>query len=172
MDSSGDHAVFCAATGLAKRHNRIRDCLLLLGRDAGWNPELEVSLTTSDPGGGTLHPRPVDVLFRTAESRPLAVDVTVVQPLRPCNNIVAVDNCAAAANAENAKSVAQAPGCHRAGSGFIPFALETTGGFGPKATTLFKRICRTASIRSGEPIAEVLGIAAALLSVALAKGRA
>ena len=51
MDSSGHHAVCCAATGLAKRHNRIRDCVLLLGHEAGWNPELEVSSPTSVPGG-------------------------------------------------------------------------------------------------------------------------
>ena len=172
MDSSGDHAVCCASTGLAKRHNRVRDCLLWLGREAGWNPELEVSLPAPDPGGqGTLRPRPADVLFRTAESRPLAVDVTVVHPLRPSNNIAAEDSCAAT-QAEAAKCTAQAAMCQQAGWTFAPFGVETTGGLGPKASSLFKKVCRASSMRSGEPIAEVLGRNAALLSVVLAKGRA
>ena len=125
MDSLGDHAACCSATGLYKRHNRVRNCLLLLGREAGWNPELEVtgwnpevevSLPAPDPGGGRAHPRPADVLFRTAESRPLAVDVTVVHPLRPSKKIAVADDCAAASEAETAKvagSTARAGGLYR-----------------------------------------------------------
>ena len=172
MDSSGDHAVCCSATGLYKRHNRVRYCLLSLGREAGWNPEVEVSLPAPDPGGGIIRPRPADVLFRTAESRPLAVDVTVVHPLRPSKNIAVEDNLTAAADAESAKKVAQAARCLQAGWGFSPFAMESTGGFGPKATSLFKRICRSLSMRTGDPIADVMSRSAALLSLALAKGRA
>ena len=181
MDSLGDHAACCSATGLYKRHNRVRDCLLLLGREAGWNPELEVtgwnpevevSLPAPDPGGGRAHPRPADVLFRTAESRPLAVDVTVVHPLRPSKKIAVADDCAAASEAETAKVASEVAECHRAGWGFVPFGMEVTGGFGPKATSLFKRICRSISMKSGDPVAEVLSRSATLLSVALAKGRA
>ena len=115
MDNVGDHVPCCALTGLAKRHNRLRYTLLVLGRKAGWNPELEVCLPAPDPGGGTARPRPADVLFRTAESKPLAVDVTVVHPLRPSRNIAAAANVTAATQAESAKCTSQTSLCSSAG---------------------------------------------------------
>ena len=172
IDDAGEHAVCCAATGLAKRHNRVRRTLLHLGREAGWNPELEVSLPAPDPPGGSVRPIPADVVFRTAESKPLAIDVTVVHPLRPSRNIAAGDNTTAAAQAELAKSANQTCLCASAGWSFIPFGMETTGGLGPKASSVFKHMCRNISMRSGEPIADVLGRTSASLTVALAKGRA
>ena len=142
------------------------------GQGSGLEPGVGSNLACPGPGGqGTVRPSPADVLFHTAETRPLAVDVTVVHHLRPSNNLAAEDTNAAT-QAETAKSAAQVAIYHQAGWAFSPFGVASTGGLGTKATSLIKRICRSSSMRSGEPIADILGRNAALLSVVLAKGRA
>ena len=70
MDIHGDHALCCASNGLYRRHTRVRDTLFHLAGAANWNPLLEA------PMPPTLE-RPADVLLRSADSKPIAVDITI-----------------------------------------------------------------------------------------------
>ena len=164
MDRFGDHALSCASAGRYRRHNRVRKCLFGLATNAGWAPELEVQA----PG---RQERPADVLVHTSAPKPLAVDVTVVHPLRPSNNSATRDDGTFSAEAaEKAKSRANAEVCKEAGWVCQPFGVETTGGLGPKADALCRSLARSWSMGSGRPVGECAHAVRAALSTALAKG--
>ena len=167
MDGWGDHAQSCASCGMYKRHNRQRNNLWSLGEKAGWDPELEKTIP-----GSTDRP---DVVFKTLNSRPLAIDVTIVHPLRPSSQPAARGESPVSATvAEKAKNAHYVPLCNRANPswGFRPFAMETTGGMGPGATLTTKQLIRYCSMRSGEAVSAVAARIRESLHVTLAKGRA
>ena len=165
MDPFGDHALCCPASGTYKRHNRLRDLLYLLGQQAGWAPDLEVTIPAS-----TL--RPADLLFRTGFPKPLACDVTVSHPLRhSAPSAVRGEPDLSAADAEGAKNREYRSLCHGAGWGFRPLGFETTGGLGPSAARTLKQLCHQLSMRQGLPSSEMADYLHRLFSLALAKGR-
>ena len=165
MDPFGDHAVCCASSGLYWHHDRVRDALMQLTKKAGWNPELEVCIPNS-------RDRPADILLRSSESRPLAVDVTVTHPLRIQGPTAARGEvCLAADLAEKAKLAASAGACEQVGWAFRPFGVETTGGLGPSATRLVKQLQRHVSMRTGVSTSESATVVSLAISVSLAKGR-
>ena len=106
MDPSGDHALCCAHNGLYRRHNHVRGALYQLAKSANWSPVLEAALPNSSH-------RPADILLRSAEARPLAIDVTIVHPLRPSDSLaVRVQrSTSAAADAEVQKSARNRQAC-------------------------------------------------------------
>jgi hypothetical protein len=165
MDSSGDHALCCTSNGTYRRHNHVRDQLFSLANLAGWSPELEVVI----PGGRN---RPADLLLRSVASKPLAIDVTVTHPLRPsASQAVRVGRYSAAAAAEQAK-VAESKGpCLAVGWDFCPFGVDATGGMGPAAKQLCRRLARVLSMRAGADTVSLAGTVGSQLSLALAKGR-
>ena len=165
MDAMGDHALSCPSTGLYRRHNRIRDAFFELAHDAGWSPELEVSL----PG---LAERPTDILCRSTFGKPLAIDVTISHPLRLSAPIAARGEVAAAAEAaEQRKRHTSLSACANAGWGFRAVAMETTGGFGTGAAHTVRQLCRNLSMRRGLAAGEVSMTVIRTLSLALAKGK-
>lgn len=165
MDSMGDHSLSCPASGMYRRHNRIRDTLYLLGKEAGWGPELEVVAPLSNN-------RPADVLFRSAFSAPLACDVTVSHPLRiSASSAVREEPNVAAQEAETAKTTQMAPLVRAAGWTFRPMGFETTGGMGPGALRTVRQLYRHLSMRTGVPSAEMAEQVLRQLSLSLAKGR-
>ena len=165
MDPFGDHALSCPASGIYKRHNRLRDLLYLLGQQAGWAPDLEVTVPSS-----TL--RPADLLFRSGFPKPLACDLTVSHPLRhSASSAVRGDTDISATEAEGAKNQEYRSLCHAAGWGFRPMGFETTGGLGPSAARTLKQLCHQLSMRQGLPSSEIADYLHRLFSLALAKGR-
>lgn len=74
LDAWGDYAVTYKASGLTHRHNFIQDWLLTTVHQATASKEVVL------PDGS----RPGDILLHTWKGGPLvAVDLTVVHPLRP-----------------------------------------------------------------------------------------
>ena len=107
MDFFGDHSLSCASAGMYRRHNRVRDTLFALSQDAGWRPVLEPATSTAS--------RPADVLLQSSDSKPLAVDVTIVHPLRLSGPQATRDVATAtASDAESAKKRANSIPCRDA----------------------------------------------------------
>ena len=142
------------------------DALYQLAKSANWSPVLEAALPNSSH-------RPADILLRSAEARPLAIDVTIVHPLRPSDSLaVRVQrSTSAAADAEAQKSARNRQACEGVGWGFSPFGCESTGGLGPAARSLCKRLSRQLAMRAGTDIMGVAENFGVIISVALAKGR-
>ena len=165
MDAAGDHALSCPSNGTYRRHNHLRDRLFGLGQLAGWAPELEQAI----PGS---RDRPADLLFRAAGPRPLATDVTVSHPLRPsASTAVREGRSSAAAEAERAKVVQSKGACRAAGWDFSPFGVDATGGLGPAARLLCRRLAKALAMRSGADTASLSENVGTQISLALAKGR-
>ena len=115
--------------------------------------------------------RPADILLRAADTRPVAVDVTVVHPLRPSTSLAAREPAYTAAAAEKAKETMYGTQCRTAGWSFKPCGFETTGAWGPKATSLCKRLAKALSMRLGDPASATMTSVSIVVSTALAKGR-
>ena len=165
MDSLGDHFLGCPASGMSKRHNRIRDTFYQLGKQAGWAPELEVAI----PGH---RDRPADILLRSGFPKPLALDVTITHPLRVSAPAAARGAAAVSAEgAEHSKRFAQATPCHEVGWSFRAVGFDTTGGLGPGAQKAVRQLYRQLSMRQGKSSTAVADEVARLFSLSLAKGR-
>jgi hypothetical protein len=165
MDHSGNHALCCTRSGLYRRHNRVRDTLYCLASKAGCQPQLEATL----PG---TQDRPADLLLSAFGPRPVAVDVTISHPLRLSNQSAARGEVASAAEAAEARKLASHTSlCATAGWDFIPFGMDATGALGPKASDLIRRLARATSMRTGQPLKDLLPSFHTSLSIALAKGR-
>ena len=165
MDPAGDHALSCPSNGTYRRHNHLRDRLFGLSQLAGWAPALEQAI----PGS---RDRPADLLLRTAGPRPMAVDVTVSHPLRSsASSAVREGRSSAAAEAERAKVVQSKAVCQAAGWDFSPFGVDATGGLGPAARLLCRRLARALAMRAGADTATLSENVGTQISLALAKGR-
>ena len=165
MDPAGDHALSCPSNGTYRRHNHLRDRLFGLSQLAGWAPELEVSIR----GGRN---RPADLLLRSVAARPLAIDVTVSHPLRSSASSAVRDGRSSAAGEGERAKVAQSRGpCTAAGWDFCPFGVDTTGGLGPSARQLCRRLAKALATRAGADSATLSESVGIQISLALAKGR-
>ena len=165
MDPFGDHALTCTSSGTYRRHNRIRDTLFHLAKEATWDPKLEVTLPN-------LPDRPADILCRATFGKPLALDVTITHPLRLSASLAARGEVAASAElAEKRKKLAAESACTQAGWGFRALAFETTGGMGSGATQTIRQLCRQLSMKRGLAAGEVCTQVFRSLSLALAKGK-
>ena len=177
MDTHGDHSLACHASGMYRRHNRVRDALFHLAKEAGWDPELEVSLplpinaphTPILPARAT---RPADILMRHGGILPHAVDVTVSHPLRISASQAAREEAhSSAALSEKAKDQVSGPACNAVGWGFTPAGFETTGGMGPGALRLVRKLYKAIAMKSGTPTSSTAAMVSCAISLALAKGR-
>jgi hypothetical protein len=103
---------------------------------------------------------------------PLAVDVTIVHPLRLSNNTPAThgQGISAADSAERAKIQENGPGCSAAGWACKPFALETTGALGTHANNLCRQLAKRWAMRHGRPVQECSESVRRAISTALAQG--
>ena len=165
MDAMGDHSLTCPTAGLYRRHNRVRDAIFLLAKEAGWAPELEVSLPS-------LTERPADILCRATFGKPLALDVSISHPLRLCATLATRGEVAATAEAvETRKRLASQAACASAGWDFRPVGLETTGGSASGASHTIRQLSRYLSMRRGISAGDVSTTIHRLISLALAKGK-
>ena len=165
MDSMGDHALSCPASGMYRRHNRLRDTLFCLTHRAGWHPELEVCLPNSQA-------RPADLLIHSTSCAHLACDITISHPLRQSAPPAArCEPNVSASEAERAKTTAQAGPCQAVGWTFQPAGFETTGGMGPGAQKLIRQLYRHLSMKEGISSSAMAEMVNQSLSLSLAKGR-
>jgi hypothetical protein len=165
MDPLGDHSLCCPASGLYRRHNRVRDTLFSLSLSAGWCPELEVAI----PG---TRDRPADILLKSGFPKPLAVDVTISHPLRISAPVAARGEATSSAEAgERAKRIAEGNMCHAAGWGFRAAGFDTAGGLGPGALKTVRQLYRQLSMRQGRSSVSMADEVSRQISLALAKGR-
>ena len=158
----GDHALSCASCGRYARHNALREVLADELRKAGFlvTSEEQVPLTEPPdrpPGPSPSLPafRPADLLVHSFKAgKPLAIDVTVTHPLRTSCAALAsgLSPSVDASRAESAKVEKYSEACSRAGWLFMPFALETTGGWGPKARRLIQILASAQASRLGSPV--------------------
>ena len=161
LDPFGDHAL-CALSGLHARHNRLRYPFRDEVLAAGLACRTEVAI----PGSSE---RPADVLLHVPDQpAPLAVDVSLVHPLRPS---LAEDAAGrAASQRELAKEQLYSSPCKAVGWGFRPCAVETTGAWGPSGRRLVRMLTRRQSMRLGVPVKEVAAGVCGHLSATAAQG--
>ena len=143
-DGLGDHAMSCASCGRYTRHNAVRDVLADELKMAGFDVTIEQQVPHTQPPdkptgpGPSLRPlRPADILVRHFRSgQPLAIDTTVVHPLRTSSDATAQGMVVgqAASKAESAKMSKYSAACHLAGWLFMPFGVEATGGSGTEVS--------------------------------------
>ena len=161
----GDHALCCSSNGLYRRHNHIQDTVYALASQAHWKPQLEAPIPLSLE-------RPADILLHSAEARPLAIDVTVCHPLRLSASAAVRDGRALAAEeAEKAKMASRSRLCEGQGWSFRPFAMDTTGAFGPHAARVCRALSQQLAMRRGTDVATCATSVLLSLSLALAKGK-
>ena len=123
----GDHALGCVSTSdRIARHNMLRDVIFETAASADLGPAKEERHLL--PGTSA---RPGDVMIRRwSDGKDAAIDVTVTSPLAKSN----VAGAAAKAGASLAKACLRKKretedACRQEGLVFLPFALETLGGF-------------------------------------------
>ena len=138
MDAHGDHALICSSSGdRISRHNNIRDIIFFACKSAGLSPMLEANNLLNN----SLH-RPGDVYIPNwTLGSPSAVDVTLTCPLQTNFNIRAAEEVGYTCRlAEDRKLAASYEVCARNGIGFIPVALETSGGVGPSGLSFLNTL--------------------------------
>jgi hypothetical protein len=167
-DGFGDHYLSCAARGMYRRHNRIRDYFAEMARGMGLKVETEPHL---DPH--SLNRADLRVEGLAGEGQAIeAWDVTVVHPLRLSNaSAERAQPGVSAAVAETMKTAGSvATWCKGNGVKFRPLAFETTGALGKGALAAIKALISRACLKGGEPRSTVSARVMQGLQVVLAKG--
>jgi len=174
-DAFGDHAMACASCGIYARHNVLRDALAGELRKAGFTVTIEEQVPHTEPPDRPPVPnpqpslrslRPADILVSSFRAgKPMAIDTTVVHPLRISSDASAhgVSVGSSACQAESRKVDKYLSACNHAGWLFMPFGVESTGGWGSKARRLIQVIASAQASRSGTPVGEVYKTVAATL---------
>ena len=128
IDVYGDHFLCCRKGGMIQRHSAVVEHL--------WNicANLEVSLT-----GRT---RPADILLTHWKGAgPCAIDVAVVHPLAPSNNVANVKTgMEAVQDMERVKIQKYSRECAESNVTFVPFVLSTFGMLGSDAGQFFHHL--------------------------------
>ena len=136
QDAFGDHAVSCRAQGLGSRHTVVLDALLDLCRQAGVTCSKEEAL-----GDGS---RPADLLIHHwCNGGPLAVDITIVNPLRPSVDRPSPDKVRAfLLEQERAKERKYLHVCEQAGWAFQPLVFTPWASSTSRGSIFLHRLSR------------------------------
>ena len=169
-DRMGDHSLGCAKTGdRIARHNMLRDVLFEAAASADLGPSKEERHLLP----GTIA-RPGDVTIRRwINGKDGAIDVTVTGPLSPSN----VAGAAAEAGSSLTKACKRkvretAEACRQEGIVFLPFAVETLGGFHSGATAQVKQLAAALARCKGSEEGEVTSQLFGRLSLTLMRANA
>jgi hypothetical protein len=164
----GDHATACKAAGsLISRHNRLRDCLAGLAREALLSPELEKAGILGD--NSKRRPGDVAIPVWLDTGLPLAIDCAVVCPLAP-NHLRELEPAETYSRNHKHKVID-----HRfvgTGWGFAAVVAESLGAFTVEAQEVAGKIIRAAAKRSPLPTSRFTGIAWARLSCVVIRATA
>ena len=169
-DRMGDHSLGCGKTGdRIARHNMLRDVLFEAASSADLGPTKEERHLL--PGSIA---RPGDLTIRRwSNGKDGAIDVTVTGPLSPSN--VACAAAEAGASLEKAckrKTRDTAAACRLQGIVFIPFAMETLGGYHAEAITQVKQLAAALARSKGSEEGEVTSQLFGRLSLTLMRANA
>jgi len=132
------HALSCAAGGLLKaRHNDIATAIAAIFTDLGYICKLDEGLGSSSTTGNL-----VDIVIANyaRSHKPIAVDVTVSNPMLATYISLALEDARAVINKrDKEKSKKHGPGSEALGRDFLAAVFTTFGGFGGQAfRTLLK----------------------------------
>ena len=169
-DRMGDHALGCVSTSdRIARHNMLRDVIYETAASADLGPAKEERHLL--PGTSA---RPGDVMIRRwSDGKDAAIDVTVTSPLAKSN----VAGAAAKAGASLDKACLRKKretedACRQEGLVFLPFALETLGGFHSGALAQVKLLGSALARSKGLDENEVTSQFFGRLSLCLMRGNA
>ena len=169
MDISGDHALSCHKTGIYARHNALRDQMAAALGDLGLGVKTEVTVPQFLPTPDADR-RPADIHVTGLDATPTAVDISIVHPLAPSNDLPAAEPGRAAKLAEAKKLSQSSSICSAAGWTFVPFVLETTGAAGAFATSFVKKLAKRKALRDEVNIEAARSSIWSALSATLARG--
>ena len=122
VSAVGVHAVTCTRSGdITRGHTVLRDTVLQIMRNAGFSAEPEQQLPD--------HPerRPADVLVTGWKGRTLAVDFTIVTPIRASSNLPASSSTTLLDQVAGIKLRQSQALCRAAGWDFHPFVADSFG---------------------------------------------
>ena len=169
-DRMGDHSLGCVKTGdRIARHNFLRDILFETAASADLAPTKEEKYLLP----GTIA-RPGDVTIRRwVNGKDGAIDVTVTSPLSPSNvKCAAAEPGGALDKAYQRKVKDTAEACRLEGIVFLPFAVESLGGFHSGAVAQVRQLAavlaRCKGVEEGEVTSQIFG----RLSLALMRANA
>ncbi len=130
LDKWGDHAVMCkTGPGVISRHDVMNKAWFRLEVSAGFNAKMEQRIS------GWSRKRPADTLVTDWKGDKWCVQDWVITHLMTKKNLMAklLDPNAAVEEAENRKEKLEKKECEKVGMEFLPLAMDTFGGIGPKA---------------------------------------
>jgi hypothetical protein len=131
------------------RHNAVRDRLFLYLKKAGFPASREDRYLLAGVDGNGL--KPADILVPAWwYNKDYCVDVSVVCPFTNIGSILPSDRSALL---KSRKYLAK---CNEAGLGFIPFIMESLGGFGLEAERMILRIAKATAHVDGLTVNQAL----------------
>ena len=139
-DKKGNHALICAGLGSTRlRHDAVRDLLRKEIQDCGYATAIE------HDGGLDGKRRPGDIIiFNFNGGKHLLIDVAVVDATSECHlNELLAGGAGAAATAYEDRKRAKYEDLDTSKYDFLPFVLETSGGFGEEALEFVRKLQRT-----------------------------
>ena len=146
MDVFGHHAVVCDCSGdRIKRHNAIRDCLFDACSAAAWGPVKEMPFLI--PGSSE---KPADVFIPNFSSgKGLVIDTAVTCPLQPkfFHNSSISQGFACNEYAQSVKVKNFGNKVTSEGHIYLPFVVESFGGFSEGVSDLVDRMISSSSTR-------------------------
>ena len=165
QDPFGDHTLSCSRVNFVARHNTLCAGLGRLLLDSGFAVQREVPLPLPQ-----TQERPADLLVANfAESRPLALDISVVHPLQPSSSIAGASPGRLADERALTKINHYRAACSVAQWDFSPITFETTGAWSASTATFVRRWSLLVGMSTGSPAAKCFATLSWAVSTLLAK---
>lgn len=139
LDPLGYHVSICkfGEFSVTYRHNAIRNVLFTQCQRAAWSPKMEYTVSPQDN-----QLRPADIFIPIGpSSRPIAIDVTIVNPMAP--NMVegaSKSNDFANSQAEKRKITKYSSSCAKADITFKALAIESFGRLSPQTVSFVSKL--------------------------------
>ena len=152
-DRLGHHDATCPGGNRTKgRHDKLRDELAKISREAGFMPQIEVKDILDDTGE-----KPADVLLPDyTNGRPCCFDTVVSSPYTDPQN--SAQQIGYAINkAEAAKCEKYQQRCNDKGYDFSPFAMDIYGGMGRSCYALLARLALGIADKTNQTVGLVKG---------------
>ena len=150
-DCSGDHDSWCRGSlqRVSVRHNAVRDLLFLKAAEAQLGPQKEPQNLIAQHG----ELRPADVFIPNFRyGRDMCIDVSIVSPFLHIEQASATPGFNANFKASQKISKYQKI-CQENGLDFVPFVMESIGGFHPDSIQVINRLAR--KIYSKNPLVSI-----------------
>jgi hypothetical protein len=173
LDPFGDHALICMTTGdVVHRHNDLFRPLVAEARSGMIGLSVEETLHKTE----TSTYRPDFIISRGIPGfcdEPVGLDMVVTCPLnKTLISKAAKQDLASAMVASDRKDKEQKEDLEKINYGFMPLALETTGGHSKEVATLVHFIAKEKQLMTGIPFGENATYLWELLSVTLQRANA